>query len=597
MSAVVAYGVSAPLVGRIGGGSRCARGGASWSRRCVHRRAHLVWSAADVETIDGTSEESVLDCDDDRFVYVGNFDFFTQSGVVECAMRDLLGGELSQRVLSMAVPGWRDKILQDGTLKPRKKRDLGKQNRGFAVVEFDDPSVGRQAAEKLNGLKFESRELRASPGVSTDVCGVTSEESEKTDEEMKSNAEAEFLRKQRRGHNSRQKKRRKQRDDSVLEQVLDDVLSTHPSVKGNAFDWKKCTVDPSATVEWWDDESWRKGWGVLYSRWRDVNHAKKLGQMDWINCPPSIDPTGRNKKGGVKRGERKRLQVESFRAVLNATRANEEMKRNEDDKLVVVDFGCGTGNLLLPLAHAEPSINFTGVDLNHRSVEILRERAASAGLKNVEGRVGLAETFDGACDVALALHVCGGGTDAVLLQAQVRNAAFVVAPCCVGKLKDGGLKSIVSMKKDLKDGGLKNISSPSEDDDGESETNDDSDDVIVTPGGGLPNMRVIHPRSRWMRGVVQRPQYLEIAAKADWSGHQGVDPSEQSKESESLGRLPRAAKAAVECDRAAAAAECGYAVRVMKMTHAGAGLKNDLIVGFPFGEDPLRDLVEGTRID
>ena len=118
MSAVAAYGVSAPLVGRIGGGSRCARGGASWSRRCVHRRAHLVWSAADVETIDGTSEESVLDCDDDRFVYVGNFDFFTQSGVVECAMRDLLGGELSQRVLSMAVPGWRDKILQDGTLKP-----------------------------------------------------------------------------------------------------------------------------------------------------------------------------------------------------------------------------------------------------------------------------------------------------------------------------------------------------------------------------------------------------------------------------------------------------------------------------------------------
>jgi hypothetical protein len=53
----------------------------------------------------------------------------------------------------------------------------------------------------------------------------------------------------------------------------------------------------------------------------------------------------------------------------------------------------------------------------------------------------------------------------------------------------------------------------------------------------------------------------------------------------------------VECDRAAAAAECGYAVRVMKMTHAGAGLKNDLIVGFPFGEDPLRDLVEGMRID
>ena len=113
----------------------------------------------------------------------------------------------------------------------------------------------------------------------------------------------------------------------------------------------------------------------------------------------------------------------------------------------MVDFGCGTGNLILPLAAANPSTRFVGLDLNPRSVALLRERARAAGLTNVRAEVGLIEDYEGPCDVALALHVCGDGTDAVLLQAQARGAAFVVAPCCVGKLKDGGLSSISGMKK------------------------------------------------------------------------------------------------------------------------------------------------------
>ena len=149
--------------------------------------------------------------------------------------------------------------------------------------------------------------------------------------------------------------------------------------------------------------------------------------------------------------------MESFRAVLVAAkvaataargeraRADADANATTDKKthppnskaLVVVDFGCGTGNLLLPLAAAEPSMRFVGVDVNRRSVELLAERAARAGLTNADAVCGLAETHGGACDVALALHVCGAGTDAVLLQAQARGAAFVVAPCCVGKLKDG----------------------------------------------------------------------------------------------------------------------------------------------------------------
>jgi hypothetical protein len=153
--------------------------------------------------------------------------------------------------------------------------------------------------------------------------------------------------------------------------------------------------------------------------------------------------------------------------------------------------------------------------------------------------VGLIEDYDGPCTLALALHVCGGGTDAVLLQAQARGAAFVVAPCCVGKLKDGGMKSVAVLKNALaatKDG---------EEGDGEDDGGEGEEALVVRPGGGRAPLRVIHPRSRWMRGRVQRPDYLGLAAAADWSGHQGVSAQEDGE----LGRLPRAAKAAVELDR------------------------------------------------
>lgn len=37
--------------------------------------------------------------------------------------------------------------------------------------------------------------------------------------------------------------------------------------------------------------------------------------------------------------------------------------------------------------------------------------------------------------MALALHACGNATDFALLAAQRAHAAFIVSPCCVGKLK------------------------------------------------------------------------------------------------------------------------------------------------------------------
>ena len=630
---MAAFGATAPSAARVC--ARFGRGGgaaSTWRRARALPRTVARSAAADVEAMASASdaETGAADDDDLRFVYVGNFDFFTLEETIEAAVRDLLGEALRDKVRSMAVPGWRDKRLEDGTLKPRKKRDEGKRNRGFAIVEFDAPKNGRAAAEALNGVVFETRALRSSAGVRADVRGAPRRRAEPKSEtaaEAGEVSEAERLRRERRAHNRRQKRRKKARDDAALEEALQGLLQSHPlwepSAESQTIDepedaeraeepLEEPLEDASSdrfaenasrvsstnleTREWWDDARWRGGWGALYSRWRDLDFAKALGAVDWENCAPSVDPAGSNTKGGTERGRRKRLQVESFRAILVAARAvvgRRQSSTTNASPPVVVDFGCGTGNLLLPLAAAEPSMRFVGVDVNRRSVELLAERAARAGLTNVDAVCGLAETYDGTCDVALALHVCGAGTDAVLLQAQARGAAFVVAPCCVGKLKDGGLKSISAMKKDV----LDQTGTPSASGGGE----DDGifagggEEVLVRPGKSHAPITVIHPRSSWMRGRIQRPAYLGLAAAADWSGHQGVDPLSNSEQSKALGRFPRDAKAAVELDRASAAAEAGYGVRVMKMAHEGAGLKNDLIVGFPKGADPLREFVEGPE--
>lgn len=537
-----------------------------------------------------------------RLVYVGNLDFFTPPDDVRTGLLGLLG-PLASSATAVEVPGWRDLRRPDGTPKPRKRRDEGKRNRGFAVVQFDTVDAGREAALVLDRAELEGRALRSSAGVQTKQMEAAAREAD-AEEDSDSDARRE-ARAERRAHNRRQKKRRKARQDAALEHTLDRLRRAHPLWEAADAEVPSLEVpspvpsldDETASVRaWWDDDAWRAGWGALYSRWCDDTAAVALGEMDWASCPPSADPSGAHRRGGAARGARKRRQVESFLAVLRAARLHdgaETRDRTKKRARTVVDFGCETGNLILPLAAANPSTRFVGLDLNPRSVALLRERADAAGLTNVRAEVGLIEDYEGPCDVALALHVCGDGTDAVLLQAQARGAAFVVAPCCVGKLKDGGLSSISGMKRELgADGDEPDSDSDSAGTVSTAETDGDamSGGLVVNPGPGRRRLTVIHPRSTWMRGRVQRPEYLSLAAAADWSGHQGVDATSAPG---NLTRLPRAAKAAVELDRGAAAAEAGYGVRVMKMLHEGSGLKNDVIVGFPRGEDPLGCHVDG----
>lgn len=62
-------------------------------------------------------------------------------------------------------------------------------------------------------------------------------------------------------------------------------------------------------------------------------------------------------------------------------------------RLRVVDFGCGSGNLALPLAFAFPALGVCGVDMKAEAIERLRGRAAASGLSAVSARTCMIEDF------------------------------------------------------------------------------------------------------------------------------------------------------------------------------------------------------------
>ena len=134
------------------------------------------------------------------------------------------------------------------------------------------------------------------------------------------------------------------------------------------------------------------------------------------------------------RARRKRAQVETFALLLKQLVAP-DVGGGGGGGLAVVDMGAGAGNLSLPLAAAFPQHAFTAVEMKGVSAALLEQRAAAAGLRNCRAHVGMIETYTAPFDVCLALHACGNASDLALDLAVRRRAAFIVAPCCVGKIK------------------------------------------------------------------------------------------------------------------------------------------------------------------
>ncbi|KAG1674668.1 hypothetical protein FOA52_007192 [Chlamydomonas sp. UWO 241] len=284
--------------------------------------------------------------------------------------------------------------------------------------------------------------------------------------------------------------------------------------------------------------------------------------------------------------------------------------------LRVVEFGCGSGNLLLPLAACLPCLEFHGVDAKPEAVSLLRARAAAAGLTNVTASVGYIEQFKGTFDVALALHACGTATDYALMQATARRAAFVCSPCCIGKVRTDAPRGAGTAG-----GGDSGADSA----DGASTSTSTSSCASSSGAGG--RMLVSQPRCAWMRSCLQQQQqaatrgahaaFLSLARAADIShrgssevggsigGSGGGEPSTSSAapappasssqtppspppplmqlaSEHSHAPLALLAKSNLELDRLMAAREERYATALCTLLRPGLlPTKSDLLVGVP----------------
>jgi len=369
--------------------------------------------------------------------------------------------------------------------------------------------------------------------------------------------EEERKKQKQRDHRKRNRKRNKEKTDEVVEEVLGKFLAV----------LKPFPEDGAAVSSMSSMSSTRRldSFLELYVREdEDIEDVREDAPMiiNWSEFPKSADPVqsiGTAKKTSEARGIRKRKQIEQIynalrsRNVLSDRRNSNSTssEKNEKKRKTIVDFGCGTGNLLLALAFLFPEHDFIGVDLNETSIRMLEERAANAKLTNVRSKLSLIETFDEDFDVALALHVCGKATDVVLQTCVEKQKDFVCVPCCVGKVQVNGHRSVGGMRKKLID--VKKV-----------DPNANTDGEIIR-----------HPRSNLMRSICDEETFMEVAKLADWSGNDTVSAYDESAHS----RLPTKAKSAVEIDRAQRCVERGYRGSISLHKMHQSGLRNDLILG------------------
>lgn len=80
-------------------------------------------------------------------------------------------------------------------------------------------------------------------------------------------------------------------------------------------------------------------------------------------------------------------QVETFAVLLT------DLVAETEKRLLILDAGCGSGNLILPLAFLLPQHDFVGLDMKSKCLHLLDERARKAGLKNISTMVQIGSTF------------------------------------------------------------------------------------------------------------------------------------------------------------------------------------------------------------
>eukprot|EP00742_Colponemidia_sp_Colp-10_P009432 GILJ01010283.1.p1 GENE.GILJ01010283.1~~GILJ01010283.1.p1 ORF type:complete len:330 (-),score=26.49 GILJ01010283.1:48-1037(-) len=248
--------------------------------------------------------------------------------------------------------------------------------------------------------------------------------------------------------------------------------------------------------------------------------TEKPEAIAWETMPASVDPCTFMKP---ERGHRKRKQVENMIQLARCCLDDSANKRPAEWRPVIVDFCAGSGHLAFPLAYLFPNAQVFLVERNSTAIAKAHERKTLLGLSNITIYHGSLETFTERFDLALGVHACGFLTDIIHAKALEHGAAYVLCPCCVGKLRLNTLAPIT------------------------------------------------YPRSTMLQHLVSKSDYLDLASLADYGGWDFESP-------EAIDR--RACKSFIEFDRNKCAEENGYETFLLRVDPPEATPKNDLIVGF-----------------
>jgi SAM-dependent methyltransferase len=341
----------------------------------------------------------------------------------------------------------------------------------------------------------------------------------------------------------------------------------------------------------------------------DVYEQTVLISSAIVKLPSPAEGNQEGKK--ATRGLMKRWQVESFHRVL---RCLLQCCPSGSRQMRVVDFGCGSGSLLLPLASLFPQHIFIGVDMKVTSLAILKQRGDSVGLTNVETFVGKIEEYSQPFDVALALHACGNASDMAILKAMRWQAAFILTPCCIGKLKF----SILGGSSFSTDGSLSYETPKMKEGDEQKRVGDalllaagvspsyqggrERNGELSTGSPLQPEIILRHPRSKALREALgeqeAEAEFRRIARVADTNAEVNSEIPLSISEEQWIERLHSAlegnstfsdkcqvAKVHIELDRLLAAAEEGYRVGLYRLINSMSHSKGDLLVGVPSGSE------------
>jgi hypothetical protein len=196
----------------------------------------------------------------------------------------------------------------------------------------------------------------------------------------------------------------------------------------------------------------------------DCATSSGAGVVDWTAMPAACHmlynaktktaSARRARKGDANRILRKQQQCDAFASALRAI--------NLPDGAVVVDFGCGSCGVTLPLAFAFPKLMFIGVDNKKTALDLMRERAQHAGLSNIQVCCSSIADFNDPFDCVIALHACGPASDEAIVHAVQMNTPYIVSPCCIGKVKfsmgsSTGKKGSVELVYDAQQGSLTQV--------------------------------------------------------------------------------------------------------------------------------------------